>query len=137
MDKRVITPTRLAESVIAVPPLARDSILRIQSQENEKIVRHIEAGGVNTLLYGGNAVLYHVRPSEYARLLQVLTEIAGENTLMIPSVGPAYGTMMDQAEVLQDFEFPTAMILPQKDVADAAGIASGIRRFVEAYGKPI
>ncbi len=137
MDKRAITPARLADSVIAVPPLARDSNLTISLSENQKIVRFIEAGGVNTLLYGGNAVLYHVRLSEYARLLQVLSEIAGEETLIVPSVGPAFGTMMDQVDVLRDFDFPTVMILPQKDIADAGGIASGIRRFVDAYGKPI
>ena len=137
MDQRPITPARLAESVIAVPPLARDSNLRIDPTQNQKIVRHIEAGGVNTLLYGGNAVLYHVRLSEYARLLQTLTEIAGPQTLVVPSVGPAFGTMMDQVDVLLDFQFPTVMLLPQKDIADAAGIASGIRRFVDAYGKPI
>ncbi len=56
---------------------------------------------------------------------------------MVPSVGPAFGTMMDQAEVLQDFDFPTVMILPQREIADEHGIASGIRRFVDAYGKPI
>ncbi len=137
MDTRTITPARLAESVIAVPPLARDSNLRIDETENRKLVQFIEKGGVNTLLYGGNAVLYHVRTSEYARLLQMLVEIVAENTLVVPAVGPAYGTMMDQAEVLTDFDFPTVMILPQKDIADAAGIASGVRRFVDAYGKPI
>lgn len=137
MDTRTITPTRLAESVIAVPPLARDSNLILNTAENKRLVEFLESGGVTTLLYGGNAVLYHVRLSEYERLLQMLSEIAAENTLVIPSVGPAYGTMMDQAEVLKDFDFPTAMILPQKDIADAAGLASGIRRFVDAYGKPI
>ena len=137
MDKFAITPARLAASVIAVPPLARDSQLRIDTNANRKLVRHIEAGGVSTLLYGGNAVLYHVRPSEYARLLSMLVEIAGEQTLIVPSVGPAYGTMMDQVEVLADFDFPTVMLLPQKEVADPSGIAAGIRRFVDAYGKPI
>jgi dihydrodipicolinate synthase/N-acetylneuraminate lyase len=137
MDTRTITPARLAESVIAVPPLARNASMTIDRSENERLVRFIEAGGVNTLLYGGNAVLYHVRLSEYALLLQTLTEIAGPNTLMVPSVGPAYGTMMDQAEVLSDFAFPTVMILPQREIADENGIASGVRRFVEAYSKPV
>ncbi len=137
MDRHAIIPARLAASVIAVPPLARDSQFRIDVAENRKLVKHIEAGGITTLLYGGNAVLYHVRLSEYARLLSLLTEIAGEQTLVIPSVGPAYGTMMDQAEVLADFDFPTVMVLPQKEVADAQGIAAGIRRFVDALGKPI
>ncbi len=137
MDTRAITPARLAHSVIAVPPLARDSHLRIDARENQKLVRHIEAGGVSTLLYGGNAMMYHVRLSEYERLLAMLVDIAAEQTLVIPSVGPAFGTMMDQAEVLADFDFPTVMILPQKEIADASGIASGIRRFTEVYGRPI
>lgn len=137
MDTRTITPARLAESVIAVPPLARNSGLTIDRAENQRLVHHIEAGGVNTLLYGGNAVLYHTRLSEYALLLQTLTEIAGPDTLVVPSVGPAYGTMMDQAEILQDFAFPTVMILPQREIADEHGIASGIRRFVDAYGKQV
>lgn len=137
MDTRVITPARLAESVIAVPPLARDSNLRVDAAENQRLIRFVEAGGVSTLLYGGNAVFYHILPSEYARILQMLTEAAAANTLVVPAVGPTYGVMMDQAEVLKDFDFPTVMILPQRDIADASGIASGIRRFVDAYGKPI
>ncbi len=137
MDTRPITTSRLTESVIAVPPLARDSKLQLCAEENRKIVQFIEAGGVNTLLYGGNAVLYHTRPSEYARILQMLVEVAASGTLIVPAVGPAYGTMMDQAEVLQDFDFPTVMVLPQKDIADSDGIAAGVRRFAEAYGKPI
>jgi dihydrodipicolinate synthase/N-acetylneuraminate lyase len=79
--------------------------------------------------------LYHTAVSEYAELLKLLAESAAEETLMIPSVGPAYGTMMDQAAILRDFEFPTAMILPTRDVVMSAGVASATRRFVEAYGK--
>jgi len=45
--------------------------------------------------------------------------------------------MMDQVEILNQFNFPTVMILPQKEIADEKGIATGIRKFVEAYGKPI
>ena len=137
MDTRTITPARLAESVIAVPPLARDSAFRIDAAQNGRLIKFIEAGGVTTLLYGGNAVLYHSRLSEYGSLLQMLTETAGRDSLVVPSVGPSYGTMMDQASVLADFDFPTVMILPQRDVVDPQGIASGIRRFVDAFGKPI
>ncbi len=137
MDTRLVTPARLAESVIAVPPLARNGSLTIDRAENERLVRFIEAGGVNTLLYGGNAVLYHARLSEYALMMQTLTEIAGKDTLIVPSVGPSYGIMMDQAEVLRDFAFPTVMILPQREIADEQGIASGIRRFVDVYSKPV
>ncbi|GIW99241.1 MAG: dihydrodipicolinate synthase family protein [Pirellulaceae bacterium] len=137
MDTRPITPARLAESVIAVPPLARDSSLEIHPEQNRRIVEYLEAGGITTLLYGGNAVLYHVRPSEYEQLLHMLTEIVKPDTLVVPSVGPAFGMMMDQAAVLQDFDFPTVMILPQRDVCDAPGTATGIRRFADAFGKPV
>ncbi len=137
MQTAPITPGRLTESVIAVPPLARDSKMALSPAENAKLVRFLEDGGVSALLYGGNAVLYHVRLTEYERLLGMLSEVAGESTLVVPSVGPSFGMMMDQAEVLQQFDFPTVMVLPQRDIADAAGIANGIRRFVDSYGKPI
>ena len=132
-----VTPELLAASVIAVPPLARDSNRTISEVENTKIIRAIEAGGVTSLLYGGNAVFYHMRLSEYATALSVLARGAAEKTWIIPSVGPTYGIMMDQAEILKDFDFPTVMILPQKEIADEAGIATGVRHFAEKYGKPI
>lgn len=137
MDTLPITSARLAASVVAVPPLARDKAGRICRSENQRLIRYMEAGGVSTLLYGGNAVLYHIRLSEYAELLSILKEAAAPSTLIVPSVGPAYGTMMDQVDVLKDFDFPTVMVLPQKEIADEQGLATGIRRFAEAYGKPI
>ncbi len=133
----VVTPELLAASVIAVPPLARDAHRRISVVENTKIIRAIEAGGVSTLLYGGNAVFYHMRLTEYADALTILADAAAPNSWIVPSVGPTFGIMMDQAQVLKDYDFPTAMILPQKEIADEAGIATGIRLFVEQYGKPI
>lgn len=132
-----ISPELIANSVIAVPPLARDSLRKISTVENTKIIRSIEAGGVSTLLYGGNAVFYHLRLAEYADALSMLANAAAPSSWIVPSVGPTYGIMMDQAEVLKDFDFPTVMILPQKEIADEAGIATGIRLFAEQYGKPI
>ena len=126
----------LSSSVISVPPLARNADLSLNRAENEKIIRYLEAGGVTTLLYGGNAMLYHVAISEYAELMAFLTESVADQTLVIPSVGPAYGTMMDQAAILRDFDFPTAMVLPQRDICTSDGIASAVRRFVEAAERP-
>ena len=133
------TPVRMEQfrsSVLAVPPLARDDSDRICRQENERLMRHIEGGGVSMLLYGGNANLYHIRPSEYASLLEMLEATAGKETLVIPSVGPSYGLMMDQAEILKSTRFPTAMVLPTKAVMTEAGLMNGFRRFVEAFGRP-
>ena len=133
------TPVRMEQfrsSVLAVPPLARDDSDRICRQENERLMRHIEGGGVSMLLYGGNANLYHIRPSEYASLLEMLEATAGKETLVIPSVGPSYGLMMDQAEILKSTRFPTAMVLPTKAVMTEAGLMNGFRRLVEAFGRP-
>jgi dihydrodipicolinate synthase/N-acetylneuraminate lyase len=132
-----VTPEALAKSVIAVPPLARDAHGRICKQNNTRIIQHLESAGITTLLYGGNAVFYHLRPSEYATALNVLVENTMIDTLVIPSVGPSYGMMMDQAEVLKDYPFPTVMVLPQKEIADEQGIVTGIRKFVDSFGKPI
>ncbi len=132
-----ITPEMLARSVIAVPPLARRADLQLDRRENERLVRYLAAGGVTTLLYGGNAVLYHVAVSQYAALLEMLAGWVQADNLIIPSVGPAYGTMLDQAPILRSFPFPTAMVLPQREIATSAGAATGIRRFAEAYGKPV
>lgn len=128
---------QLNSSVIAVPPLARAADFGLAVGENRRIVSHIESGGVQTLLYGGNANLYHMSLREYPDLLRMLEEIADSDTLMIPSAGPAYGTMMDQAEILRDFDFPTVMILPQREVATSSGIATGTRNFAERIDRPI
>ncbi|MDE2679788.1 MAG: dihydrodipicolinate synthase family protein [Verrucomicrobiota bacterium] len=137
MNTNAITPGMLASSVIAVPPMARDADLNICADGNAKIIRHLEDGGIRTLLYGGNAVFHHIALAEYADALVMLRDNAGADTTIIPSVGPAYGTALDQAAVLRDFDFPTAMVLPARDIATPEGVATGIRKFAEAYGKPI
>jgi dihydrodipicolinate synthase/N-acetylneuraminate lyase len=137
MNTNPITPEMLASSVIAVPPLARDAELKVCATENAKVICHLEDGDIRTLLYGGNAVFYHITLAEYADTLAMLQENAGAETTIIPSVGPAFGTSLDQAAVLRDFDFPTAMVLPARDIATPEGVATGIRKFAEAYGKPI
>ena len=99
MQTSPVTPEQLNSSVIAVPPLARDADLKIDREENAKIIRHIESGGVSTLLYGGNANFYHIAPSEYTEALNIVATESAEETLVVPSVGPAYGTMMDQTMI--------------------------------------
>lgn len=136
MDTRPVTPATLAGSVIAVPPVARNADLTWNHADNQRLIRHLEAGGVRTLLYGGNAVLGHVALSEYAELLSLISKTAGPDTLVIPSVGPGFGLTFDQAAILGDFDFPTAMLLPSRDGTTPTGIATGLRRFVERFGRP-
>ena len=132
-----VTPSLLRSSVIAVPPLAREADYQISDEENRKIISHIEAGGIKTLLYGGNANLYHIRPSEYESLLEIIAGEAGEDTLVIPAVGPAYGTMMDQVPALKASAFPTAMVLPMQGLTTSTGVVDGLTQFARAFGRPI
>ncbi len=130
-------PGHLSESVFAVPPLARDADGNLSAAENQKIIRFIEDGGVRSLLYGGNAVFYHIRLSEYAAALRMLAESAGDETTVVPSIGPAYGLAVDQVDILREFDFPTVMVLPSRDIVDQQGIATGVRRLAERLGKPL
>jgi len=127
----------MLDSVIAVPPLARNTSGSVCPEQNRRLIRHIESGGVRVLLYGGNAVFYHIRPSEYASTLTMLAEAAAPDTEIIPSAGPSYGFSMDQAAILRDHPFRTVMVLPHQGLNTPDGVATGIRHFAEAYGKPI
>ena len=98
---------------------ARQVQLGLEAQndaENTKLIRHIESGGIRTLLYGGNANFYHLPSDEYDAVLSYLEQAAGERTLVIPSAGPAFGTMMDQAKIIRRHRFPTSEVAVQRDV---------------------
>jgi dihydrodipicolinate synthase/N-acetylneuraminate lyase len=132
-----VTPDDLAASVIAVPPLARHRDLTISNADNRALIQHLEDGGVRTLLYGGNANLYNVGASELPELLDMLEQEAGDDTWVIPSVGPDYGKLMDQLPILKGRDFPTVMLLPLGFPATSDGVATGIRRFAERFGRPV
>ena len=136
MKTTPVTKADLQRSVIAVPPLARHADLSLNREANIALVRHLEAGGVRSIMYGGNANFYHVGVNEYAQIVDMLAEIAGPDTWILPSVGPDYGKMMDQAAILRSRTFPTAMLLPISFPYTDAGLADGVRRFTDALGKP-
>lgn len=131
-----LTPERLTASVLAVPPLCRSADFSLSETENLKLIRHLETGGVRTLLYGGNANFYHIALSEYDTALSMIAQLSGHDTLVIPSSGPTFGLMMDQAKILRRHRFPTVMILPQQGITTSQGVETGIRRFVDAAGIP-
>jgi dihydrodipicolinate synthase/N-acetylneuraminate lyase len=134
--KTRFTVTDLQNSIISVPPLCRDADLKINAAENAKLIRHIEAGGVTTLLYGGNANFYNIAPTEYGTVLDMLEQNAAPDTWVVPSVGPYFGTMMDQATSLARRKFPTAMILPTVAVSSPEGVRVAVMKFVERAGIP-
>lgn len=121
---------------MAVPPLARNTAGDLDAAANAAIIRHLEAGGIELLLYGGNAVLYHLPLGEYEPLLEMLAGLAGPASVVVPAVGPTYGLMMEHARLLQGTSFATAMVLPHQGITTSSGVATGVRRFVEAAGMP-
>jgi dihydrodipicolinate synthase/N-acetylneuraminate lyase len=137
MKTTPVTPTDLAASVLAVPPLARHLDLSLNPDANQALIHHLEAGGVRTLMYGGNANFYNIATSEYAALLDMLAVQAGADTWVIPSIGPDYGKALDQIAILKERNFPTAMMLPAAGIYTDAGAATNIRKQAEKFGKPL
>ncbi|HEY0798276.1 MAG TPA: dihydrodipicolinate synthase family protein [Candidatus Baltobacteraceae bacterium] len=130
-------PSDLQRSVISVPPLARRADNLIDREQNKRLLTHMRAGGVTTYLYGGNANLYHMAPSEFEEMLDIFAELSVEGDWFIPSVGSDFGKAMDQVNLLRSHSFPTAMVLPQRFPFTTTGVAKGLRRIADAFGRPI
>jgi dihydrodipicolinate synthase/N-acetylneuraminate lyase len=137
MKTTPVTPADLAASVLSVPPLARRADLALDKAENLKLLNHLRGGGVRTFMYGGNANLYNIGVSELRTLAEMLIELARDNEWMIPSVGSDYGKALDQVAVMRDLPFPTVMLLPHKAQSTPSGVATGIRKLADAYGRPV
>ncbi len=136
MKTSPVTKADLDRSVISVPPLCRDANLRSDAQQNARLIKHIEQGGVSTLLYGGNANFYNIALSEYEEVLDQLEAGAAADTWIVPSVGPYFGFAMDQAAVLKKRRFPTAMLLPTTAVSNPEGVRNAVLRWTEKAGIP-
>lgn len=137
MNESPILDSEFAASVMAVPPLARRADYALDPAANLALIRHIEAGGVRTLLYGGNANLYHVAVSEYRDLLDLLADAASPGTRVIPAIGPDYGKMLDQARILSQSRYRTAMVLPLGGFTTSEGVEAGLTRIVDTAGIPL
>jgi dihydrodipicolinate synthase/N-acetylneuraminate lyase len=137
MRTQPIQPSDL-QGVFPVPPLARkdDQTRSIDFDANDRIVRHMTSGGITRLLYGGNAFLYHISLAEYEQLLDWLSG-ASDDLWMIPSAGPSFGRLLDQASILKRYKFPCVMALPCGDPRDAVGLERGLREFAERSGLPL
>ena len=137
MKTTPVTPSDLASSVLAVPPLARHADFTLNHAANKAQIDHLQAGGVRTLMYGGNANFYNIGTAEYPSILDMLEKFAAQDTWVIPSVGSDFGKAFDQISILRERNFPTAMVLPQSVISTEAGIATGIRKLAEHLGKPV
>ncbi|MFN4164465.1 MAG: dihydrodipicolinate synthase family protein [Ferrovibrio sp.] len=137
MKTTPVTAADLSASVLAVPPLARYSDLTLNEEANRQLIGYLEAGGVRSLMYGGNANFYNVSVGEYAEILDFLIDAVGPDTWLIPSFGPDYGKLIDQAKILRGSKVPAAMALPQTFPATPEGVEVGLRRAAVTMGKPV
>ncbi|MGM0858840.1 MAG: dihydrodipicolinate synthase family protein [Pseudomonadota bacterium] len=131
------TLSLINQSVLAVPPLALNKNLEPDAKANAALVKHIEDGGVRALIYGGNANVQNWPVSSYADWLDQLEAIVAENSWLIPSVGPDYGKLMDEATILKTRHFPAAMALPLSTPQTPEGVLTGLERFVDRSGVPL
>lgn len=123
-----------ARSVVAVPPIALRPDLSVSAAANAAIIRHIEAGGVRVLLYGGNANLYHFGLDDYRSAMEVVITSADPRTQVITSIGPDFGKALAQAPVARDLGFKNVMLLPMQFPADSSGVANGVCRLAAILG---
>ncbi|CAH2935202.1 MAG: FIG00460223: hypothetical protein [uncultured Paraburkholderia sp.] len=92
---------------------------------------------MRTLLYGGNANLYHVAVSEYGDLLDMLSGITTPDTRVIPAIGPDYGKMLDQARILAQTRYRTAIVLPLAGLTTSEGVEARLTRVADTAGMPL
>jgi dihydrodipicolinate synthase/N-acetylneuraminate lyase len=134
MRSEALTKADYARSVVAVAPMALNADLSINAEANKALIRHIEAGGVNILLYGGNANFYHIDLGRFREMLALLAANTASGTGVVPSIGPDFGKMIDQAPILRESPIRDAMVLPTQFPADPAGIERGVREVVQKLG---
>lgn len=137
MGQKEFSTEWFTESVVAVPPLAWGTDFTPNFSANELLLKHIEAGGVTNVLYGGNANVYHIANTPYVEVLKHLLDVAAPETRILPSFGPDFGKMIEQAQLFRVFEFATALALPCHEPVTQDGIETGLRMASEAFGKPL
>lgn len=128
-----LLPADFRSSVVAVPPIALNADFSVNLEANQALVRHITAGGVDILLYGGNANLYHFSLSAYDEALAMLQAV-GNEARIITSIGPDYGKMLDQAPLVERSGIRNVMLLPVAFPSDSHGVGDGIRRIAARLG---
>lgn len=132
--QQALAPADYASSVVAVPPIALNADYSVNAGANEAIIKHIEAGGVDILLYGGNANLYHFGLDDFRAAMEAIKASVAPTTHLITSIGPDFGKAMAQVPIVRDLGLKNVMVLPTNFPADPAGVANGVRKLAAAFG---
>ena len=92
MQTAPITPADLRRSVIAVPPLCRNADYSLADEENTKLIRHMEAGGISILLYGGTN-----QGLTEAAIDRALAAFGSEGLVLVQNETNLVGTIIEKA----------------------------------------
>lgn len=128
------TPADYAGAVVAVPPIALTADGRIDAATNARVMDHIAGGGVTTLLYGGNANLYHFSRAQCTEALDMLFGACPSGARILFSIGPGFGQAMDQIDDIARVGCANVMLLPTAFPSDSDGVAQGLRRIADRLG---
>jgi 4-hydroxy-tetrahydrodipicolinate synthase len=137
MKTTSVTPADLAACVLSVPPLPRQADGTISREQSARLMAYLRKGGVSTFMYGGNANLYNMAPSEFMSFIDLIQDIALSSDWIIPSVGSDFGKAQDQLVFLRGHDFPTAMVLPHRFPTTPQGIATGLRKLADRFGRAL
>lgn len=125
--------------IYPVPPVAwsAGSKGELNHVENERIFRYLVEQGIKRIIYGGNAMVYHMALPQYEQLIDWLSVHVADAEIM-PAVGPSYGRALDQAAIVRGRRFHSLLVLPSaSDPRDARGLETGLRDISEAAGLPL
>lgn len=134
MSQSTIAPAEYAGSVVAVPPIALTADGDVTEAANAKLMAHIAEGGISTLLYGGNANLYHFNRRQFLAALDALFGACPATARILFSIGPAFGQATDQLDEIHRVGCRNVMLLPTAFPSDPAGVAAGVRRIADRLG---
>jgi dihydrodipicolinate synthase/N-acetylneuraminate lyase len=123
-----------------VPPVAwsaSDAKRKLNPGENEKIFRFLVDHGIKKVVYGGNAMVYHMTLGQYSELIEWLSGLTDQAEIM-PAVGPSFGRALDQAAVVRGHQFHSMLVLPStSDPREAQGLEIGLREISAAAELPV
>lgn len=109
----------------------------LQVGENEKIFRYLIDQGVKHVIYGGNAMVYHMTLTQYSEMIEWLSGLTHEAEIL-PALGPSYGRALDHAAVVRGRRFHSLLVLPStSDPRDAKGLEAGLRAVSDTAGLPL